>query len=109
MEYRTMDKLGVKTSLLGFGCMRFPTNQDGKIDEEQALAMIDQAYQAGVNYYDTAYPYHGGASEPFVGKALDRYPRDSYYLATKLPIWEVKTNSHYRDEVCIALSSVPGT
>lgn len=91
MEYRTMDKLGVKTSLLGFGCMRFPTNQDGKIDEEQALAMIDQAYQAGVNYYDTAYPYHGGASEPFVGKALDRYPRDSYYLATKLPIWEVKT------------------
>lgn len=91
MEYRTMDNIGAKTSLLGFGCMRFPTNADGSINEEMALAMLDKAYQAGVNYFDTAYPYHGGKSEGVTGRALDRYPRDSYYLATKLPIWEVKT------------------
>ncbi len=89
MEFRTMENLGVKTSLLGFGCMRFPTNADGSINEEETLAMIDKAYQAGVNYFDTAYPYHDGKSEVVTGKALSRYPRDSYYLATKLPMWAV--------------------
>ena len=77
MEFRTMENLGVKTSLLGFGCMRFPTNADGSINEEETLAMIDKAYQAGVNYFDTAYPYHDGKSEVVTGKALSRYPRDS--------------------------------
>lgn len=91
MEYRMMQNINAKTSLLGFGCMRFPLNQDGSIDEEETFAMLDKAYQAGVNYFDTAYPYHGGASEPVVGRALARYPRESFYLATKLPIWEVKT------------------
>ncbi len=90
MEYRSMDKLGIKTSLLGFGCMRFP-QQDGKINEPEAEKMIDTAIAAGVNYIDTAYPYHNGDSEPFVGRVLNKYPRDSYYLATKLPCWEVKT------------------
>lgn len=71
--------------------MRFPTNADGSIDEKEALAMIDTAYQSGVTYFDTAYPYHGGTSEGVTGKALARYPRDSYYLATKLPIWDVKS------------------
>lgn len=93
MEYRTMEKLEIKTSLLGFGCMRFPTNADGSINEEEALAMIDKAYQSGVTYFDTAYPYHGGKSEEVTGKALARYARESYYLATKLPIWEVKSVS----------------
>lgn len=91
MEYRKMENLGISTSLLGFGCMRFPTEADGSIKEEEALAMIDRAYQAGVTYFDTAYPYHGGMSEVVTGKALARYPRDSYYLATKLPLWSVKT------------------
>ncbi|MDE6365497.1 MAG: aldo/keto reductase [Lachnospiraceae bacterium] len=91
MEYRKMEKLGIRTSMLGFGCMRFPTNEDGSIDEKEALAMIDTAYQSGVTYFDTAYPYHDGMSEVVTGKALARYPRDSYYLATKLPIWEVRT------------------
>lgn len=91
MEYRKMENINAKTSLLGFGCMRFPLNQDGSIHEEEAFAMLDKAYQAGVNYFDTAYPYHNGASEPVVGRALARYPRESFYLATKLPIWEVKT------------------
>lgn len=93
MEYRRMENLGISTSLLGFGCMRFPTNADGSINEEEVLAMIDTAYQSGVTYYDTAYPYHGGKSEVVTGKALARYPRDSYYLATKLPIWAVKTTA----------------
>jgi predicted aldo/keto reductase-like oxidoreductase len=91
MEFRKLDKLGIQTSLLGFGCMRFPCNSDGSINEEKAEKMIDTAYQAGVNYFDTAYVYHGGNSKIFTGKALDRYDRSSYYLATKLPVWEVET------------------
>lgn len=87
---RKIDKLGIETSLLGFGCMRFPTI-DGKIDEERSEKLLDEAYARGVNYFDTAYPYHGRESEPFVGRVLDKYPRDSYYLATKLPCWDVKT------------------
>lgn len=79
-------------SLLGFGCMRFPKVHPDKpdIDEELALKMIDEAYQSGVNYFDTAYPYHAKLSEKFVGKALKRYPRQSFYLATKMPGWEIK-------------------
>ncbi|MFP3156090.1 aldo/keto reductase [Lachnospiraceae bacterium ZAX-1] len=87
MEKRKMEKLNVETSLLGFGCMRLPLLENGKIDEIQAEEMIDMAYKAGVNYFDTAYPYHNGDSEPFVGKVLNKYDRDSYYLATKLPVW----------------------
>lgn len=89
MEKRRLEKLGIETSLLGFGCMRFPVLPDGKIDEELAGQMLDKAIAAGVNYIDTAYPYHGGESEPFVGKALKKYDRKSLYLATKLPLWLV--------------------
>jgi len=91
MEKRTLDKLGIETSLLGFGCMRFPVTSDGKIDEAEAEKMLDKAMAAGVNYYDTAYVYHDGDSEIFTGKVLKKYPRDSFYLATKLPVWLVKT------------------
>ncbi len=91
MEKRAMNKLGVETSLLGFGCMRFPVTEDGKIDEPEAEKMLDKAIVAGVNYIDTAYPYHNGDSEPFVGKALKKYDRSSLYIATKLPIWQVET------------------
>ena len=72
MEYRVMENINAKTSLLGFGCMRFPLNQDGSINEEETFEMFDQAYYAGVNYFDTAYPYHNGASEPVTGRALAR-------------------------------------
>lgn len=91
MEKRKLEKLGIETSLLGFGCMRFPTTQDGKIDEARAEKMLDAAIAAGVNYIDTAYPYHDGESEPFVGRVLEKYDRDSFYLATKLPLWALKT------------------
>ncbi len=90
MEKRRMDNLGIETSLLGFGCMRFPVTAEGKIDEPLAEQMLDKAIAAGVNYIDTAYPYHNGDSEPFVGKALKKYDRSSLYLATKLPCWAVE-------------------
>lgn len=81
-----------KVSLLGFGAMRLPKVGKGEeIDYDKAKALIDQAYAAGVNYYDTAYVYHDRLSEPFLAKALAEYPRDSYYLATKLPMWLIKT------------------
>lgn len=91
MEKREFEKLGVETSLLGFGCMRFPMTEEGKIDEQEAEKMIDCAIAGGVNYIDTAYPYHNGDSEPFVGRVLDKYNRADYYLATKLPIWKLET------------------
>lgn len=91
MEKRKFDKLGIETSLLGFGCMRFPTQEDGKIDEVQAEKMLDEAMAKGVTYYDTAFPYHNGDSEPFVGRVLNKYDRSSYVLATKLPVWMVET------------------
>ena len=61
------------------------------MDEPEAERMLDRAIASGVNYIDTAYPYHGGDSEPFVGRVLKKYDRDSFYLATKLPVWQVKT------------------
>ncbi len=90
MQKRKFENLGVEASALGFGCMRFPT-VDGKIDEIESEKLIDKAMQAGVTYYDTAYPYHGGESEPFLGKALKKYDRSSFYLATKLPMWAVES------------------
>ena len=86
MEYVNIEKLDARVSRLGFGCMRFPVTADGAIDEPRALAMLDTAYKAGVNYFDTAYFYHNRTSEEFVGRALKAYPRESFYLATKLPM-----------------------
>ncbi len=90
MEMRKIENLEIETSLLGFGCMRFPMTVDGKIDRVKAEHMIDKAIAEGVNYIDTAYPYHDGESELFVGEVLKKYKRDSFYLATKLPVWFVK-------------------
>ncbi len=97
MKYRTMGSTGDDVSVLGFGCMRLPTTGDGtdrtKIDYEVAISMLRTAIDAGVNYVDTAYPYHSnsfeepGESEPFVGKALADGYRDKVMLATKLPPW----------------------
>jgi len=85
---------GIKNnpSLLGFGCMRFPKIDPDKPDIDELLAeeMIDAAYKAGVNYFDTAYPYHQRLSEKFVGKVLKKYPRESFNLATKMPGWIVE-------------------
>lgn len=92
MLYRENTKLDSKTSLLGFGLMRLPVDKDGKIDDEKAFAMVDYAMEHGVNYYDTAYGYHGEMSEDFVGRAVcARHPRESFYLADKLPVWITPT------------------
>ncbi|WP_345787302.1 aldo/keto reductase [Faecalibacterium duncaniae] len=93
MEYRAWKKQNgagesIRTSLLGYGCMRFPTTPEGAIDEPRAEALLNAARDAGVNYFDTAYPYHGGQSEPFVGRVIAKWPRESFYLATKMPLWQ---------------------
>ena len=76
---------GKTLSLLGFGAMRLPRLSGGEIDEKQVEEMVRLALQSGINYFDTAYPYHEGNSEIVLGKALSAYPRDSFYLATKFP------------------------
>ncbi len=91
MEYRNWSQNGARTSLLGFGCMRFPTKADGSIDEPRAEALLNTAKAAGVNYFDTAYPYHNGQSEPFVGRVIAKWDRSSFYLATKMPLWTCKS------------------
>ena len=93
MKYRTMRFTGGedRVSMLGFGCMRFPLKEDGTIDEERSEQMIGRALAAGINYIDTAYPYHQETSEPFVGRVLEKYPREKYFLATKLPVWKVNS------------------
>jgi len=72
-------------SMLGFGTMRLPTREDGTIDEVHTQRMVDYAMAHGINYFDTAFPYHEGNSEIVIGKLLKKYPRESYYLATKYP------------------------
>ena len=74
-----------KLSLLGFGCMRLPVDAAGAIDEAQVERMVAYAMEHGVNYFDTAYPYHGGMSEVVMGRVLSKYPRESYNLADKYP------------------------
>lgn len=76
--------LNEKLSLLGFGAMRLPET-NGSVDESQVEEMVAYAMKHGVNYFDTAYPYHGGMSERVMGKVLQKYPRDSFYLANKYP------------------------
>lgn len=86
--FPTIDR---ESSILGFGCMRFPCTAEGKIDEAEAIRMVRHAIDNGVTYIDTAYPYHGGESEVLVGKALQDGYRDKVILTTKLPCWDVKT------------------
>ena len=99
MQYRIMPKTGEKLSALGFGCMRLPVidNKQDQIDEEKAMALVRRSIDEGVNYIDTAYPYHGtgmgggGMSEPFVARALKDGYREKVSIATKLPSWLIQS------------------
>lgn len=101
MLYRPFGRTGESVSILGFGCMRLPVldGRHDQIDESLATAMIRHAIDQGVNYVDTAWPYHGssrgepGESEPFVGRALRDGYRERVLLATKLPSWLVDTRA----------------
>jgi predicted aldo/keto reductase-like oxidoreductase len=94
MFYREIG--GLRVSALGYGCMRFPT-KDGHIDEPEAEALLKRAYEAGVNYFDTAYNYHSMESEPFVGRFFSRLPRETFFLATKFPSWKAETLEEAKD------------
>ena len=98
MQYRSFPRVPhLKISTLGFGCMRLPTigSDQSRIDEELATRLIRRAIEAGVNYVDTAYPYHGGQSESLVARALRDGYRARVQLATKLPTWLVKSESDW--------------
>lgn len=85
------DFQGLKLSALGLGAMRLPVidGRDGQIDEKATEEMVDYAMEQGINYYDTAWGYHEGHSETVMGKCLRKYPRDSYYIATKFPGYDL--------------------
>jgi predicted aldo/keto reductase-like oxidoreductase len=91
MLYRNVPKTGEKLSILGFGAMRLPVNEDGSINEEKAISQMHKSIDSGVNYIDTAWPYHGGKSEIIVGKALLNGYREKVRIADKLPTWAIKT------------------
>ena len=89
MVYKNFQDL--KLSMLGMGTMRLPVigGNDADIDSEAVEKMVEYAMQSGVNYYDTAWGYHDGNSETVIGKALSKYPRDKFYLATKFPGYDL--------------------
>jgi predicted aldo/keto reductase-like oxidoreductase len=91
MLYRKVPQNGDELSILGFGCMRLPVKENGTIDEERATRQVRYAIDHGVNYVDTAWPYHMGESEPFLGRALADGYREKVRLATKLPSWLVES------------------
>jgi len=105
MLYRKFGKANLNVSILGFGCMRLPTkNGSGRgadrfdpnkaINEEETIEMVRYAIDQGVNYFDTAYPYHNGKSEPLLGIAVRGY-RDKVIIATKLPVWLLKEEKDF--------------
>ena len=94
MTKRKLGNIAGGVSLLGYGLMRLPLKDrrnQAEIDKEKAQELIDRAMAGGVNYYDTAWVYHQGMSDRFAGEALKKYPRESYNLADKMPVWEVKS------------------
>jgi len=97
MQYRRFGKLDWEVSVLGFGVMRLPLvdKETGKVDEPEAIRMMRYAVDQGVNYIDTAYPYHAGQSEVIVGNTLKDGYREKVKVATKLPVWLVEAEEGF--------------
>lgn len=98
MQYRPLGNSDLSISILGMGCMRLPIldGDESRIDEERATALLQRAIERGINYFDTAYPYHQGHSETFLGRALEREGlRDKVLLASKLPSWAIETRGDF--------------
>jgi len=91
MLSRKVPKNEDELSILGFGCLRLPTKEDGKIDEKRAISQVRYAIDQGVNYVDTAWTYHGGKNELFLGRALADGYRQKIKVATKLHsgLWKI--------------------
>lgn len=108
MQFRKLGKTGKDISALGFGAMRLPTRgKETDVDESAAIEVIRHAIDRGVNYIDTAYPYHGGNGEGVVGKALEDGYREKVYIATKSPIWQVEKHDDFSrifDQQCARLN-----
>ncbi len=97
MQYRKFDTLDWQVSVLGFGLMRLPLTESGEVDEAEATRMVHHAIDQGVNYLDTAYPYHGGQSEKFLGQALKGGYRQKVRIATKLPSWLIESKADFEN------------
>ena len=95
MNYRNFGKTGYQTSALGFGCMRLPQLPDGGIDEAEATRILRYAIDRGVNYVDTAWSYHGGESEGWLGRALQDGYRQKVAVATKMPSWLIEKTEDF--------------
>lgn len=95
MQYRDFGKTGVKVSPLGFGMMRLPLDENGNVNEKEAIGTLREAIEKGLNYVDTAFNYHGGNSEKVTGKALEDGYREKVYLATKAPVWMFKSGDDF--------------
>ncbi len=105
MVKTNVEKLGISVSKLGFGAMRFPKIGE-EIDQEQVNQMIKHAFDNGVNYFDTAYVYGGGASEIALGKALKQFNREDFFVADKLPFWGCDSEQYLKDAFQTSLDRV---
>lgn len=108
MLYRRFGRTGARVSALGYGCMRFLSRKGAptwgaNVDVAGAVALLHEARQAGVNYFDTAYNYHAGTSERIVGRFLSEIPRDSVFVASKSPVWKMRKPSDFKRYLSIQL------
>jgi hypothetical protein len=108
MKYRKMPFNQDKLSILGFGLMRLPVDSNNVIIEDKAMELMQVALDKGVNYFDTAWPYHNEQSEPLLGRFLQKIDRSKIYVATKLPTWLTKTRQdmdEYLDKQLVKLQT----